>query len=165
MDRSERVKEMSADGVSGEVLFPTHGLRLLSLEDQELEEACVRVYNDWLIDYCQADPSRLIGLALLSVYDIERAIEEMERCRRAGLRGVTIWQVPHPDLPFASPHYDRLWAVAQDLAMPVNLHTLSGFGYSAARRSAPRQALDRHRNSVNHKMLQVMDVLYDLIFS
>lgn len=165
MEKTEPLKEMSADGVSGEVLFPTHGLRLLSLEDPELEEACVRVYNDWLIDYCQVDPSRLIGLALLCVYDVEPAIVEMRRCHRAGLRGVTIWQVPHPDLPFSSPHYDRLWAAAQDLAMPVNLHILSGFGYSATRRSTPQQTLDRHRNSVNHKMLQVMDVLYDLIFS
>src|SRR3990172_11455547 len=42
MEKTERVKEMAADGVIGEVLYPTHGLRLLSLEDPELEEACVR---------------------------------------------------------------------------------------------------------------------------
>jgi predicted TIM-barrel fold metal-dependent hydrolase len=165
MEKAERLQEMAADGVSGEVLFPTHGLRLLSLEDPELEEACIRVYNDWMIDYCQVDPSRLLGLAMLSVYNIDRAIAEMERCRGAGLRGVTIWQVPHPDLPFSSPHYDRLWAAAQDLDIPINLHILSGFGYSAARGPGLPQGLNQHRNSVNHKIVQVMDVLYDFIFA
>ena len=165
MEKTERLKEMAADGVSGEVLFPTHGLRLLSLEDPKLEEACVRVYNDWIIDYSQADPSRLLGLAMLSVYDIDAAVVEMERCLQAGLRGVTIWQVPHPKLPFSSSHYDRLWATAQDLDIPVNLHILSGFGYSAVGGRASRQGLDRHRSSVNHKMLQVMDALYDFIFA
>ena len=165
MEKVKRVEEMTVDGVSGEVLFPTHGLRLLSIEDRSLQEACVRVYNDWLIDYCKAAPDRLIGLGLLSVYNIEHAIHEMERCRDAGLRGVTIWQVPHPSLPFTSDHYDALWAQAQDSAMPVNLHILSGFGYSANRRDLGRAGIDRHRSSVNHKMTQVMDVLYDLIFS
>lgn len=165
MEKADRVNEMAQDGVSGEILFPTHGLRLLSLEDKELQEASVRVYNDWLIDYCGAAPERMIGLGLLSVYDVEKAALEMERCRDAGLRGVTLWQVPHPDLPFSSGHYDRLWASAEELAMPVNLHILSGFGYSANRRDPRTAGLDRHRNSVNHKITQVMDVLYDLIFS
>jgi hypothetical protein len=54
MDKTKRVAEMAADGVSAEVLYPTHGLKALSLDDCELEAACARVYNDWLIDYCQA---------------------------------------------------------------------------------------------------------------
>jgi predicted TIM-barrel fold metal-dependent hydrolase len=164
MEKTERVNEMTADGVSGEVIFPTHGLRVLSLEDPDLEEACVRVYNDWLIDYCNVDPDRLIGLAMLTLYNVDSAIAEMERCRDLGFRGVTIWQVPHPDLPFSSDHYDRFWAAAQELAMPVNMHILSGFGYSSQPRNE-RTTLDRHRSSVNHKMLQTMDGLYDFIFA
>jgi predicted TIM-barrel fold metal-dependent hydrolase len=165
---SERVKEMATDGVSAEVLYPTHGLRVLSLDEPDLEEACVRVYNDWLIDYCQAAPDRLIGLAMLSMYNAEHAVQEMERCRKAGLLGSVIWQVPPPEIPFTSDHYDRFWAAAQDMEMPVNLHILSGHGYSKRRALNPttsNRGIEQERTSVNEKLIQAMDALYDLIFS
>jgi len=50
MDKTKRLAEMATDGVSAEVVYPSHGLKSLSLDDRELEAACVRVYNDWLID-------------------------------------------------------------------------------------------------------------------
>ena len=130
MDKSERVNEMTRDGVSAEVLYPTHGLKTLVLGDRDLEEACARVYNDWLMDYCSAAPDRLIGLALLSTYRIEAAVAELERCRNGGMAGVMVWQVPAPELPFTSRHYDPLWARAQDLDMPISLHILSGHCYN-----------------------------------
>ncbi len=168
MDKNKRVKEMAADGVSGEVLYPTHGLKALSLDDPALEAACARVYNDWLIDYCQAAPDRLIGLAMLAVHDIQGAIDEMERCRKAGLRGVVIWQVPAPGLEFTTDHYERFWAAAQDLDMPVNLHILSGHGYSKSRsftQATPSDpGVNQNRGSVNHKLFQSVDTLYDLIY-
>ena len=196
MEKTERVNEMAADGVSAEVLYPTHGLRALSLDDPDLEEACARVYNDWIIDYCGAAPDRLIGLAMLSMYNVEHAVLEMERCKEAGLHGSVIWQVPAPEIPFTSNHYDPFWAAAQDMAMPVNLHILSGHGYNkrraliqgavgqgaagqgaagqgaagqgAGRQGAGRQGdrgIEQERTSVNEKLIQAMDALYDLIFS
>jgi predicted TIM-barrel fold metal-dependent hydrolase len=161
---------MAADGVSAEVLYPTHGLRALSLDDPELEEACCRVYNDWLIDYCSAAPDRLIGLAMLSMYNADHAVQELERCRKAGLRGAVIWQVPPPELPFTSDHYDRFWAAAQDMNAPVNLHILSGHGYSKRRAVSEspiptNSAIEQERSSVNEKLIQAMDALYDLTFS
>ena len=169
MEGPKRVSEMAADGVSAEVLYPTHGLRALSLDDPTLEEACARVYNDWIIDYQSAAPDRLIGLAMLSVYDVEHAVLEMERCREAGLRGSIIWQVPPPEISFASDHYERFWAAAQDLQMPVNLHILSGHGYSKRRAQSPltpeQRAIELERTSVNEKLYQAVDSLYDLIFS
>ena len=41
-DKNKRVSEMAADGVSAEVLYPTHGLKCLSLDDHELEAVCAR---------------------------------------------------------------------------------------------------------------------------
>jgi predicted TIM-barrel fold metal-dependent hydrolase len=167
MEGPKRVSEMAADGVSAEVLYPTHGLRVLSGDDPILEQACARVYNDWIIEYCSAAPDRLIGLAMLSMYDVEEAIAEMERCRKAGLRGATIWQVPPEELPFTSDHYEPFWAAAEEMDMPVNLHILSGHGYSARRAPAPAagRGVDIARTSVNEKLYQAMDSLYDLIFS
>src|ERR1044071_5755963 len=49
-DKNTQVWEMAADGVSAEVHYPPQSLKCLSLDDHELEAACCRVYNDWLID-------------------------------------------------------------------------------------------------------------------
>src|SRR5438094_8715162 len=76
-DPNERLKEAAEDGVSAEVLYPTSGLRLFGLDDPDLQEACFRVYNDWIIDYCAAAPDRLWGVGCISVYDIDHAIAEL----------------------------------------------------------------------------------------
>src|SRR5437867_3225959 len=111
-DPNCRVTEMETDGLSAEVLYPTHLLDLFGLDDAKLQEACFRVYNDWLIDYCQVSLDRLVGVACIPVYDIEVGVAEMERTRKAGMKGAIIWQAPHPDLPFYSDHYEPLWNAA-----------------------------------------------------
>lgn len=159
-DPAERVKEMATDGVSAEVLYPTLGLSLFGLDDARLQEACFRVYNDWLIDYCRVAPDRLIGVACIPVYDIEVGVAEMERCRKAGMRGAIIWQAPHPDLPFHSEHYEPLWNAAEALEMPISLHILTGHNYSKNRAGG----VENYRGSVNLKTHDVVNALFDLIF-
>ena len=97
---------MEVDGVSAEVLYPTYGLRLFALEDAELQEACFKIANDWLIDYCAVAPGRLVGIPMISLYNIPNAIKELERCKKAGLVGSLIWQVPPEHLPFTGDYYD-----------------------------------------------------------
>jgi predicted TIM-barrel fold metal-dependent hydrolase len=160
---SARLSEMAMDGVSAEVLYPTVGLRLFGLENAALQEACFRVYNDWLAAFCATSPDRLVGIACIAVYDCDHAVAELERCKKLGLKGALIWQAPHPDLPFTSDHYERFWAAAQDLAMPVNLHILTGFDYTK-QGNASDLGLEGYRMSVNLKTMQAMNGLFDFIF-
>jgi hypothetical protein len=67
---------------------------LFALEDAELQEACFRIANDWLIEYCQTVPGRLVGIPMISLYNIKNGIRELERCKKEGLVGCLIWQVP-----------------------------------------------------------------------
>jgi predicted TIM-barrel fold metal-dependent hydrolase len=161
-DPRERVKEMAQDGVSAEVLYPTLGLKLFSLEGASVQEAAFRVYNDWLIEYCQEAPDRLVGIAQVATYDIGHALWELERCRNAGLRGAQVWAAPHPDLSFASDYYDRFWAAVQHLEMPVSLHILTGHDYS---RNMERHGLELYRCSVNLKLSGIYNALFDIVFS
>jgi predicted TIM-barrel fold metal-dependent hydrolase len=100
-----RIDEMEIDGVSAEVLYPTLGLRLFALEDAELQEACFRIANDWLIEYCQAVPGRLVGIPMISLYNIKNGIRELELCKKEGLVGCLIWQVPPEHLSFTNEYY------------------------------------------------------------
>ena len=162
-DPSQRVKEMAQDGVSAEVLYPTLGLSLFGLDDPAMQEACCRVYNDWLPEYCQVAPDRLTGVALIPTYDIDRAIGELERCRNAGLKGAEVWQTPHPDMPFSSDHCDRFWDAAQELEVPVSLHIATG--HNRAKELPGQEALAPFRHGVNRKLQAITDALFDLIFT
>ncbi len=162
-DPNARLTEMVQDGVSGEVLYPSLALTQFGIENAELQEACFRIYNDWLAEYCRVDTDRLVGVALLSSFNIQNAVKELERCRQQGLRGGLIWQVPHPDLPFTSGHYDPLWAAAEALKMPMSLHILTGFGYS--KNLFTMSGLDMYRNSVNVKLLEAANTMLELIMS
>ena len=159
-DPNARIKEMEVDGLSAEVLYPTLLLSLYALEDARLQEACFRAYNDWLIDYCSVERNRLVGIPAISLYDVDHAVKELERCRKAGLKGALIWQAPHPDLPFRSSHYDRFWTAAQDLDAPVSLHILTGHSYH----SKERKGIERYRGSVNLKLLDAVNALFEFIF-
>jgi len=107
-DPHERVKEMAVDGVSGEVLYPSFAMNLFGLQDAALQEACFRVYNDWILEYCSVAPDRLYGVSCIPTYDINHGVAELERCRKAGLPGALVWQAPPPELSFATNHYERL---------------------------------------------------------
>ena len=159
-DPKARIKEMEIDGLSAEVLYPTLALGLFSQADAGLQQACFRAYNDWLIEYCSGEKKRLIGVPAISVYDIDQAVAELTRCRDAGLHGALVWQAPHPDLPFTSDHYERLWAAAQDLDAPVSMHILTGHSYH----SRERKEREHYRGSVNLKLLDAINAIYDFIF-
>jgi uncharacterized protein len=161
-DPHERIKEMETDGVSAEVLYPTLALKLFSIQDPALQEACFRVYNDWLIAYAAVAPERLVGIACISMWDIDRAVQEMERTRKAGLRGALIWEVPAQDLPFRSPHYDPVWQAAQDLDMPVNLHILTTGAERPPLLGAPRE-MNRLYTNVNTRIAEISGALFDFV--
>ena len=135
-DPYERLKDQAYDSISAEVLYPTRGSIAWVMGDEELEEACCRAYNDWMIEFCSVAPQRFWGLGLISLWNIEHAVQELERCRKAGLRGADIGLMPAAELPYSSEHYERFWAACQDLAMPVNMHINSGPG---RRQFSPQQ--------------------------
>jgi len=160
-DPTARIGEMETDGVSAEVLYPTLGLRLFAMEDAEFQEACFKIANDWMIDYCKVTPGRLIGIPMISLYNIKNAVEELERCKKAGMVGCLIWQVPPEHLSFRTDYYDSFWEAASELNMAVNLHILTGFNYSRWE----RKGLDVYKTAVNDKVNDAANTLFDLIFT
>jgi predicted TIM-barrel fold metal-dependent hydrolase len=162
-DPAQRLKDMALDGVIAEVLYPTSASNLFYIEDSSLQQTCIQIYNDWISEYCQIAPDRLFGLAMVSTYDVDDAVNELLRCKKQGLRGAVIWQSPPRPIPFASNHYDRFWAAAQDLEMPVSLHIHTGHGPSKGRQNY--RGLEAYRFAINGQLQEIMDSLLEIIFS
>ncbi len=160
---ARRSKLMQFDGVSAEILYPSIALTHFIMEDAGLQEACFQVYNNWIVEYCQGDPKHLFGLAMISTYDIDHAIHEMERCRKMELRGAIIWQVPHYKLPFRSYHYNKLWEAAQALDVSINMHVLTGFGAHTTS-GWKESGIEHYRGCVIGELTDAQNALFDFIF-
>jgi predicted TIM-barrel fold metal-dependent hydrolase len=163
-DPKARLEDMITDGVSAEVLYPSLGLGLYWIQDPAFQEACFRTYNDWLIEYCAAMPDRLIGIAMISMWNLDTAVEELRRCRDAGLRGAMIWLRPPDSHSFMSEDNDRFWAAAAEMDMPVALHILTDYGWTKWRVETAPTGPSRYKSST---MMQheIELALFDLIFS
>ena len=128
-DASVRIKELDADGIAGEVIFPQMapfgaGLMLYRypVSPEESLVGC-RAYNRWLADLCKANPERHAGVALINVEDIDVSVKEIRAAREMGLRGVLLPTSTGGHPFYHHPRYEPLWAVCEELDMPLHSHS------------------------------------------
>jgi predicted TIM-barrel fold metal-dependent hydrolase len=124
-DPVERLKDQDIDGVSGEVLYATYAMGLYGIPDPDLQAAAFNAYNDWMVELCGHAPSRLVGLALISVYDVDQAAAELQHWTKRGLRGAMIACIPPADTEYSHKRYDPFWSAAEDVGVPISIHTLT----------------------------------------
>ncbi len=124
-DPELRLKDQERDGVQAEVLYGILGASM-RLKDDEAATEMLRIYNQWLGDFCRAQPDRYAGLASIPSHDIGAAVAEIKRVAKDGvLRGLDI--ANRPDIPpFWDPCWNPLWDIAEDAKLPVHLHTIGG---------------------------------------
>lgn len=123
------LKDMDIEGVDEAVLIPTLGLYVVWADhvDSALSAALCRAYNNWLHEYCQTEPKRLKGVALLPLQDVGESIRELERAVRR-LSFVAGFMRPNP-LVGRKLHdriYDPLYRQAQELGVPLLLCEAGG---------------------------------------
>ena len=122
-DPDQHLRDMRLDGIAGEVLYPSQGLFYFKVPDPGLTSAIFRAYNDWLAEFCSADPARLKGIAMVNLDDVAEGVRELERAARLGFAGAMIAEYPLEDRRYDQPEYEPLWAAAEALEMPLSLHT------------------------------------------
>ncbi|HVO95736.1 MAG TPA: amidohydrolase family protein, partial [Terriglobales bacterium] len=122
---SVQLEAMDTEGIDVAVLYPTRGLRALVLEDMDAEfaAAIARAYNNWLHDFCQKDPDRLIGAGMISPYSMEDAVSEARRCsEQLGFRAVFLRANPLVNHQWQSDYYEPLWDALEALGLSLGFH-------------------------------------------
>jgi uncharacterized protein len=131
-DARARIEHMEREGIYAQVLYPNLGGfgsgRFLTLEEPELMLECVRAYNDFLIDWTDADRNRLIPVMATPFWDVAATVQEIARCAAKGHRAVLLCGQPQA---FGQPvlshrHWDPVWAAAQDAELSISFHVGSG---------------------------------------
>jgi predicted TIM-barrel fold metal-dependent hydrolase len=125
-DPGERIKDLDADGIWGEVLYPTIALFGFLIPDTELRWACASAYNDWLAETFAQESNRFAGAAMIPVQEPDLAVAEIERVAKLGLRSLMLPMHAPEDRPYNSPDYDPIWAVAQAHGFPCSFHVGTG---------------------------------------
>jgi predicted TIM-barrel fold metal-dependent hydrolase len=127
-----RLKFMDEHGIDAHVLYPNvggFGAQLFRrIGEPELVDACLRAYNDFLVDFASADPDRLLPVMSTPFWDIDFAVAEIERNAAKGHRAINFCNQPdtHGEPPLASTHWDPIWAAAQDAGLPISFHIGGG---------------------------------------
>jgi predicted TIM-barrel fold metal-dependent hydrolase len=135
-DAKARLADMDIDGIWGQVMYPSitlTGARVYG-DDPELQHACVRAYNEWMLEFCEGSGGRLIPQAIIPACGTERAIEELEWAIANGHRGAIISSFPNGSLDH-TPDDDRFFATAQEADFPVAVH-IGSFSPNIKNRSA-----------------------------
>ena len=123
-DAQARLALMDQTGIDVSVLFPTLGLIWEpGAKDVGLSAAYCRAYNNWIVDFCSADPQRLVPVAHIVLLDINEAITEVKRVAALGVKGVFVCAAPANKLAFWDRAYDPLWSVLQEHDLPIGFHT------------------------------------------
>jgi predicted TIM-barrel fold metal-dependent hydrolase len=124
-----QLEAMDVEGIDAAVLFPTRGLSMLTRPnmDPRFANAIARAYNDWLHDFCRAQPERRLGAGMISVYDINDAVAETRRVvQEYGFRSVFLRSNVVNGHTWYDPYYEPLWATLEELGIPVGFHEATG---------------------------------------
>jgi predicted TIM-barrel fold metal-dependent hydrolase len=129
-DSKARLSDMDVAGVwsslcFGSTIWGFAGTRFSKMADPEVGLACLRAYNDWMIEeWCGAAPDRYIPCQLPWLRDARAAADEVRRNAARGFRAVSFSENPE-GLGFPN-IYDRSWdpffEACVDTETVVNLH-------------------------------------------
>jgi predicted TIM-barrel fold metal-dependent hydrolase len=128
-DMEARIKDFDLNWVDGSLPFPTFprfcGQTFYEGDDKDLGLACVKAYNDWMVEeWCEPSRGYNIPLCLIPLWSAELAAEETLRNAQRGVRAICFSELPHHlGLPtIHTGYWDPLWAVCNDWGVTVCMH-------------------------------------------
>ncbi len=156
-----RLERMDEYGLHTQVLYPNLlGFQcetFMKMPDRSLGLECVSAYNDFLADFCSADPERLVPVMWLPFWDVEESVREVTRAAKRGHRGVIFGSdFSAVQLPgIGDPHWDPLLEVVQDLELSLNFHI--GF---AAKSTEEQRLYQRKVANAKHVFVKESTLLF-----
>ena len=136
-DAIKRDQALDNDGVAAEVVYPDAdavesrtcvpfgaGLGLSGDLDPELGMAGAKAHNRWLAELCATSPARRKGVALVPItVEMDDVLAEIRHAKESGLGAVMIPAMWVNQRPYHDRHYDPVWALCEELEMPVVTHS------------------------------------------
>jgi predicted TIM-barrel fold metal-dependent hydrolase len=143
-DVKARLDDMDRNHVQASLCFPTFprfcGQVFAERADKELALACVRAYNDWMIEeWCEPSDGYNIPLGIIPLWDPQLAAEEVERNAARGMHAICFSEIP-PRHGLPSIHtqdWDPLFAACDQNDVTLCMHIGSSSTMPAASPDSP----------------------------
>ncbi len=120
-----RIKDQDLDGIQAEVLYGILGAAQ-RLNDPPAAGEMMRIYNEWLDEFCATFPDRFAGIASIPNHDMQVALEEVHRVAERGIaRGLEVAATLDMK-PLYDDGWNPLWQAASEAGLPVHFHTIGG---------------------------------------
>ena len=167
--------------MQGEVLYGILGATG-RLNDPEAAVEVMRIYNEWLADFCASHRERFAGLASIPNQPLEATVAEIKRVAKRGvLPGLDI--ANSADLrPLWDPYWTPVWEVINETGLPLHFHTVGGYtpdhirkiiliGSDPTRAPADMSAADKKTSrsafasNITQFQINMANILTSMIFS
>jgi predicted TIM-barrel fold metal-dependent hydrolase len=145
-DVGARLGDMDLNHVEASLCFPTYprfcGQMFAERKDRELALACVRAYNDWMVEEWSGESGgRLVPLCVVPLWDPRLAAEEVCRNAARGVRAVAFSELPGklglPTIHAEDGHWEPFFAACEDTGTAVFMHIGSGSHWLTSSPDAP----------------------------
>ncbi|BBZ70379.1 amidohydrolase [Mycobacterium paraseoulense] len=122
-DARARLGDLDAEGVWGEVIFPSLGMWGSTFRTPELLKACMRASNEWALEEIAAVSPRYVVTAQVSTLVVEDAIEELQWAADKSYKAVFLPTMPHPSAPdWHRKEWEPFWAAAEEAGVVIAFH-------------------------------------------
>lgn len=125
-EMSKRLIDMDAEGVWGQLVFPSRGLWLCGIADRELEVASIRAYNDWAAEEVMESTGRIVPAGMVPVGDINDALAELARIKGMGFQAVFLATSVPAGMEYGLDRWEPLWAAAEEAGLVLAFHIGTG---------------------------------------
>ena len=143
-DPKARIEDQEMNHVEASLCFPTFprfcGQTFTEHPDHEMGLACVRAYNDWMVEeWCGDSNGALIPLIIVPLWDAELAAAEVRRNAERGVRALAFSEIP-PYLNLPSIHTDYwepLFRACSETNVSIHMHIGSSSKMPSTSADAP----------------------------
>ena len=164
-DAKARKEDFELNWVDGSLPFPTFprfcGQTFYEASDKELALACVRAYNDWMVEeWCDPAIGVNIPLCLIPLWDVDLAVAEIQRNAARGVRALCFSELPtRLGLPsIHTGYWDPMLAACNDTGTTICMHVGSSSTEPFSSPDAPKGA--GAMVSFNNSMASLGDWLF-----
>lgn len=122
-DAVSQLEAMDDEGLDMAILFRTFPLHCDDSLDAKYANDLCRAWNSWISDFCKVDSTRLKPSALITLHDVDLAIDETRRVvQELGAIGLSLVPEPANGRHIHDRYYDPLWREAERLGVAICFH-------------------------------------------
>ena len=126
-----RIADLSAEGISNELVFGNAVLGLFGFADAEVREWTARIYNQYLSELQAQAPGKFYGVGIPNYWDMSKVRESIQEIKALGLKTYVIPNTPlspkMEPLNYCSPDMEPLWAAVSEADLPLVFHIGEAF--------------------------------------